>query len=1823
YTPNSNYTGNDSFTYTVTDAGSGESLTQTVSVTVAAVTDLTAADDSFNATEDTVLNGSVAGNDSTTSGGTLSFAKASDPSHGTVTVNTDGTFSYTPNSNYTGSDSFTYTVTDADSGESLTQTVSVTVAAVTDLTAADDSFNATEDTVLNGSVAGNDSTTSGGTLSFVKASDPSHGTVTVNTDGTFSYTPNSNYTGNDSFTYTVTDADSGESLTQTVNVNVSAVNDAAVIAGDDTGAVTEDASTPNLTDTGTLTISDADTGEATFDTSSVVKAAGTLGDLTITEAGEWSYSVANANVQYLGAGKTKTETFTVKAADGTEHTVDVVITGVNDAAVIAGDDTGAVTEDASTPNLTDTGTLTISDADTGEATFDTSSVVKAAGTLGDLTITEAGEWSYSVANANVQYLGAGKTKTETFTVKAADGTEHTVNVVITGVNDASDITVGSGDSDTGAVTEDISVNSGKLSSTGSLSISDADSGDSPAFNTNGTFKAVGSTNGTALGKLTITSGGEWSYEVDNTKVQYLDNGDTVTEIYTVTATDGTTHDVTITINGTDDSASVIASSSTVAEAGLTSAGDTSETATGSFTVSASDGVASINVGGTDVSLAELNALSGTPQVINTGEGNITLTDYAADTGVVSYSYTLSAAQTHDKNTNDTSITDSIALSVTGAGGSTGTGTLAIAITDDTPTITITQPDTLTFTDQTINVVIMLDSSGSMDDDMDGNTPSSGEKSRIQIAQESINKMLDAYENLGNVNVKLIEFDATATDRGWMTTEAGKTAVNAVTPGGWTDYDDALKALVDDGQLSNSSNSDVAGANLTKVYFVSDGVPKEGSSGTEAQDQITAYQQTWLNYINNSNDDAIADDKVGSLSVEVIGIGNSVSNQYLNMVAQPDANNSSGNSSDPAVNNSQIVTTADAMLTALLSSVELASQGSVGTLNGSGSIYYGADTDGALIESVVIGSTTYTPSDATDNEVVINTDNGGELTFNFSTGDYQYQIDLSAVEKGKDASNASSWDKSNDTKWVLTESLTVNIKDGDGDPASDTLILKTEFPLSSYDLTAVANVDTASITESDGDTPANPSDAEVSGNVVTNDHIGFDVTEPVTGVIAGSGSVGNAGVSQAVVGSYGSVVINADGSYTYTLDNANTSVQQLKNGETLTEIFTYKVEDNSGDTSTAQLQITINGLNDSININDDTATLAANSTNGTAVYDVNESNTGNDKDTDGDALSYQLTSHTDIFTIDSGTGEITVLDSSKLMAGTYNLNVNTSDTNNFVSDIDDSATITITVTNTNPDAVDDPEGYDLSQGSVGGSNLNWNDVTITAVDAGSNSEDGNIVYYSGYKVGIKGDGVAGGPDEQIQYNTLTNKSEQLIINLDSAANTGTFSVANMYADEGGSGSHEQGKWTAYMDDVKVGSDTFYNATGNTGSFTIDTNDLAFNKLVFEAVELTAGQRADSDDSSDYFLSNLQVSASTNYAVNQSSSTGFKIAFADLLDNDTDIDGDSLTITGVSNPSSGTVEINGSNEVIFKPVATSTGIQTFQYTISDGKGGTDTATVSVYVNVVESSAERLLSGRNFYIGSSDADDSLTLDVAGYDVYVTLGGAATGTTNDLSDVSTNGTITTIHDNWGTAGQPVFGIQFDDDTKGLYVAGGAGYDHLTGTDKSDVLIGGANGHGTSGATQGGREGDLLTGGDGQDIFLWTEGDEVDTGDTNNQNTLQLAEDFITDFTLGNTDDSAVAGADTSAFNANADILDLADLLEGVTEDADNLDKYLNFTKDGDDTVISVSINGNFTEDSSDDNKTEMKIRLEDVDLTNYGGTDAEIITRLLNDNQLNTDNS
>ena len=74
--------------------------------------------------------------------------------NGSLVFNSDGSYDYTPNANFNGTDSFTYTVTDAASGESLTQTVSLTVNPVTDLAANDDVASGNEDTTISSSVAG-------------------------------------------------------------------------------------------------------------------------------------------------------------------------------------------------------------------------------------------------------------------------------------------------------------------------------------------------------------------------------------------------------------------------------------------------------------------------------------------------------------------------------------------------------------------------------------------------------------------------------------------------------------------------------------------------------------------------------------------------------------------------------------------------------------------------------------------------------------------------------------------------------------------------------------------------------------------------------------------------------------------------------------------------------------------------------------------------------------------------------------------------------------------------------------------------------------------------------------------------------------------------------------------------------------------------------------------------------------------------------------------------------------------------------------------------------------------------------------------------------------------------------------------------------------------------------------------------------------------------------------------------------------------------------------------------------------------------------------
>ena len=523
---------------------------------------------------------------------------------GSFVVNEDGTWTFVANSPF---DELadgeqiqdTTTVQTSDGGE---QVITVTIIGTDDAAVTtDDTGSVTEDVDVDELT--NQLVTSGQvTITDVDSDTPTFlpdgdfnlegstnesqlGVLTIDPDGAWTYVVNNDdvqYLDDDEFVteiYTVT-ADDGTTSEVIVTINgADDPSDITVGEGDsDTGEVTEDVEVDqesnNLTTSGTLTITDVDDNDTpAFNPNGIFNTSGStnaipLGALTITSNGEWTYTVDNDAVQYLDDNEIVTEIYTVSATDGTTSEVTITINGADDPSEITvgeGDsDMGEVTEDVDVDEesntLETTGSLTISDLDTSDnPAFNPSGAFKPYGStnaipLGKLTITSDGEWTYTVDNDAVQYLDDNETVTEIYTVSATDGTTSEVTIIINGAEDPSEITVGGGDSDTGSVTEDVDVDdeSNTLETTGSLTISDLDTSDNPAFNPSGAFKPSGSTNSIPLGTLTITSDGEWTYTVDNDAVQYLDENETVTEIYTVSAADGTTSEVTITINGADD-----------------------------------------------------------------------------------------------------------------------------------------------------------------------------------------------------------------------------------------------------------------------------------------------------------------------------------------------------------------------------------------------------------------------------------------------------------------------------------------------------------------------------------------------------------------------------------------------------------------------------------------------------------------------------------------------------------------------------------------------------------------------------------------------------------------------------------------------------------------------------------------------------------------------------------------------------------------------------------------------------------------------------------------------------------------------------------------------------------------------------------------------------------------------------------------------------------------------------------------------------------------------------------------------------------------------
>lgn len=247
YSPSPNFHGLDGFTYQAIDPDGDLSNVAMVLITVNAVNDPPVAqDDMYNINEDSPLSVPAPGilsNDMDIDGGPLSASLVSGPANASsFTLNPDGSFSYSPESNFNGTDSFTYRAFDGMDQSNLA-TVTINIAPINDAPIAqNDSYMTDEDTPLTITAPGileNDDDADGDTLFAEIVSGPSSSAAfMLNDDGSFTYTPVMNFNGMDSFTYRAFDGQSRSGIA-TVMITVNPVNDVP-IAMDDSYSTNED-----------------------------------------------------------------------------------------------------------------------------------------------------------------------------------------------------------------------------------------------------------------------------------------------------------------------------------------------------------------------------------------------------------------------------------------------------------------------------------------------------------------------------------------------------------------------------------------------------------------------------------------------------------------------------------------------------------------------------------------------------------------------------------------------------------------------------------------------------------------------------------------------------------------------------------------------------------------------------------------------------------------------------------------------------------------------------------------------------------------------------------------------------------------------------------------------------------------------------------------------------------------------------------------------------------------------------------------------------------------------------------------------------------------------------------------------------------------------------------------------------------------------------------------------------------------------------------------------------------------------------------------------
>ncbi|MCJ8168817.1 retention module-containing protein [Atopomonas sediminilitoris] len=697
----------------------------------------------------------------------------------------------------------------------------------------------------------------------------------------------------------------------------------------------------------------------------------------------------NENDLPLGSDNSKESTevsgqFAVSAPDGLQHLaingVDVVVAGVVVAVL------------PSIPSAQGALSITAVDLSTGIVSY-----------------------TYALQSAGDHPAGNGtNSQLEQFTVTATDSDGDSDSAVLD-INIIDDVPTARNNSASMAADDD--------TQSGNVLNNDTQGADQPAS------VAFTSTTGT-YGSLTSTdAGGGWTYDLNNASaaVQMLGEGESLQEHFDYTLTDhdgdSDTATLSITVHGVDDPVEFFdltpkanGGDTVVDEADLPTGSNAVgglESNTGDFRIAAPDGIAKLTVEGTDISLAALQNSGSTPIQIITDLGNhLTITGYLGDAqgGTVSYRYDLLDNETHSAGAGRNSLYDDIDLTLTdddALNPDSQSATLSVRIIDDIPEPqdvkhTVSEPSALN-----TNLLVVLDMSGSMDNDPNVAVFSS----RLAVAKAAINQLVDAYDGLGDVMVRLVTFNSGADStpsnsaEAWLSASDAKALITAFADNagsGLTNYDAALLTA----QSAFAAPGKIAGAQNV-AYFLSDGKPTSSSTwpgvaGSGGNGINGAEETAWETFLTDNDIKSYA-----------LGMGNGATQSNLDPVAFNGINGSEMNG---------LVVTDLAQLASTLTGT-VSSSVLDGNLFTDGVLPngFGADGPAALpVVSVEHNGVLYNTSspayDAGTTTLTVATAAGGMFTVNFTTGAYSYSA----------PSNVDS---------LTDETFTYTVMDADGDTAS--------------------------------------------------------------------------------------------------------------------------------------------------------------------------------------------------------------------------------------------------------------------------------------------------------------------------------------------------------------------------------------------------------------------------------------------------------------------------------------------------------------------------------------------------------------------------------------------------------------------------------------------------------------------------------------------------------------------------------------------------------------------------------------------------------------------